>query len=777
MSEIMRKRLALVLSLVVVGIENSLPTTDGVALSFPDPVQKQTRPRRVNRQGELPDVQQEEAVQEERDPSPLVRIALAINVKSAIVSSSEPIVWLDEANRQQVSLSDQSLQIVLDPPSQPSASFFQVQFTAPGDRRSAEKLARKLKADLDQPVKLEVNSNQKQSIVRIGRFSDRSDATTIAKRVHSAGYRGARVTSAAPDSAAAPPAVAAIKPSGEGVVRASNRLVFMPTSSDSSLKVNGKSYRGSIIALRNRRALLTLVNELPLESYLLGVVPNELSPTSFGEIEALKAQAIAARTYALRNRGKYASEGYDLLPDVRSQVYEGKDSERPLASRAVAETRGLIAAYKGKPIDALYASTCGGRTEDSGAIFGEAQPYLKSVACSPEKGWLSSTVISSTRKGPLDRGLPLLSIAGITLPTKVTEDYLAAKASPSEVREWAASLSATLSGPTSAQPMSRAVKSQQSKSTKGSTSELALLADTLVQSFYPDGYAATLLSPADVDYMLDFPDAKEISAASRPAVALLVRDGILAPFADGLLKPSTRRSRRDVLTMLSRIVDRGESSLLDVGTVVRLSDNVLTIRPPQAQAVALAVEPDAFIYKRIAGIYLPTMTVLVVGGERIRYHRNQQGQIDFLEVEPSLAGVAADRYSPFSRWEVTVGRRELSEQVRQYGVAVGRLTDLKIVHRGASRRVTELEIVGSSGSKKVKGQAIRTALGLRDTLFVIGRKRDASGQVAQFTFTGRGWGHGVGLCQMGAYGLALNGLTFENILKTYYTGIEIEKAY
>jgi stage II sporulation protein D len=77
----------------------------------------------------------------------------------------------------------------------------------------------------------------------------------------------------------------------------------------------------------------------------------------------------------------------------------------------------------------------------------------------------------------------------------------------------------------------------------------------------------------------------------------------------------------------------------------------------------------------------------------------------------------------------------------------------------------------------VRGGRIRSVLGLREQLFVIERKLDSDGRAISFVFTGRGWGHGVGLCQVGAYGLAKQGLTYAQILKAYYTGIELTKLY
>src|SRR5207248_3508030 len=105
---------------------------------------------------------------------------------------------------------------------------------------------------------------------------------------------------------------------------------------------------------------------------------------SYPAIEALKAQAIAARTYAVKNRGQFSSEGFDLLPTTRSQVYRGLTSETSLTSQAVEQTRGVIATYNGEPINALYTSTCGGRTEDAENIFKNAVPYLRGRECSVE---------------------------------------------------------------------------------------------------------------------------------------------------------------------------------------------------------------------------------------------------------------------------------------------------------------------------------------------------------------------------------------------------------
>ena len=138
------------------------------------------------------------------------------------------------------------------------------------------------------------------------------------------------------------------------------------------------TYRGKAEA-RQSGVALAGINELPMEEYLYGVVPRELGPVQYPEIEAQKAQAIAARTYALRGRGKRASDGYDLRATVDDQVYGGHSAEHPVSTRAVDETAGIAARVGGQLIDALFSSTSGGHTADSEEAFTSVLSYLRGV--------------------------------------------------------------------------------------------------------------------------------------------------------------------------------------------------------------------------------------------------------------------------------------------------------------------------------------------------------------------------------------------------------------
>lgn len=168
-----------------------------------------------------------------------------------------------------------------------------------------------------------------------------------------------------------------IKASGDRVLV--NGTAYPSLSIDSKkycIKVNGKCYRGKIEVLKDRSGLL-IVNELDLEDYLVGLINQEIS--SKWPIEAVKAQAVVARTYALYQKKAKKDPRYDLESTVTSQVYGGSDSEDVPAFLAVKETEGEVALYNGELIQALYHSSCGGETESSRDMWGKDFPYLKRI--------------------------------------------------------------------------------------------------------------------------------------------------------------------------------------------------------------------------------------------------------------------------------------------------------------------------------------------------------------------------------------------------------------
>ena len=191
----------------------------------------------------------------------------------------------------------------------------------------------------------------------------------------------------------------------------------------------------------------------------------------------------------------------------------------------------------------------------------------------------------------------------------------------------------------------------------------------------------------------------------------------------------------------------------------------------------MKVAPEAFLFSAFGEGLFPVREINFVGGEGVVYHTDARGEIDYLEARPAASGAATDHYSPFANWAETLTPGEVLSRLSRSIPSVGSIVDLRVRRRGVSGRVLDLEVVGTNATAHVRGGRIRSALGLREQLFVIDRAFDDAGRVTRFTFTGRGWGHGVGMCQVGAYGLARAGFTYDKILKAFYTGISVTKLY
>ena len=153
----------------------------------------------------------------------------------------------------------------------------------------------------------------------------------------------------------------------------SNNIVVKPLTAG-FVSTKARWYRG-VIRIQNKNGKLTVINDLPLEDYIKGVVPSEM-PTSWA-YEAHKAQAVAARSYALANLGKRARFGYDLTDTPDDQAYRGASAETHDTNSAVRDTEGIVLTYDNKVISAYYSASAGGQTNTNS--WGNSLPYLRSV--------------------------------------------------------------------------------------------------------------------------------------------------------------------------------------------------------------------------------------------------------------------------------------------------------------------------------------------------------------------------------------------------------------
>lgn len=167
------------------------------------------------------------------------------------------------------------------------------------------------------------------------------------------------------------------------------RIKIVPQRSD-ALFIGDSIFRGDVTIVRTESNKVTVVNTLELEDYLKGVVPKEISDR--WPLEAIKAQAIVARTYTLYIKKQKKYPFYDLTSDISSQVYGGQGAERYRTSLAVERTKGLVLFYNKTILPAYYHAACGGATEDAGELWGDSIPPLKGVICnfckeSPHAFW------------------------------------------------------------------------------------------------------------------------------------------------------------------------------------------------------------------------------------------------------------------------------------------------------------------------------------------------------------------------------------------------------
>ncbi len=729
---------------------------------------------------------------------PVMRIALSTGASGATISTTARLLSVSEFTNDAAPLEATRVRVEsrMLSPTRLIDRAFELQIATSLAREDADRLIESIRQTADEEAHAVANGDRWNVVITKQSKAEAEDATT---KLDEAGFEvlsTKEVTPASQPTAKADPSAMArgaaptnkikltsraTSPSREIIafargaapmLRSSAPLVFASSDEKNApVRFNDKPYRGKIEVFANTHGNVTVVNVIGLEDYVRGVVPNELS---YPALEALKAQAIAARTYAVKNRGQFASEGFDLLPTTRSQVYRGLTSETSLTSRAVDETRGVVATYNGEPINALYTSTCGGRTEDAGNIFNEDIPYLRGRECAVEgKAAFAPFTIKSSRdlfeiKDEQDliyaRDAALLGISGFDLPLdKVSSSWLSAHVSESETREWLNTLA-------------RMSHNNAFKAPDDAT-KAPLFATALVAAVYADTRADTLLNNVDADYLLTFRDGGEVPAANRADVAMLLRDGVLSLFPDATLRPKETMSRSRVLHAIARVLESRNLLALQRGTTRPAANGVMMLRSNKGKDLPIAVSSRAFLFRQFGENLYQMKTVALVGGEPVTFHVDARGEVDYLEVRPANNGAAADRFSSLSNWTAQLNLGAVQQRLGRSVRGIGAVTDLRIARQGSSRRVIDLEVVGTQGIAHIRGGRIRSALGLKEQLFVIDRVYDENNRVTSFIFTGRGWGHGVGMCQFGAYGLAKQGLNVEQILKTYYTGIELTKMY
>ncbi len=169
-----------------------------------------------------------------------------------------------------------------------------------------------------------------------------------------------------------------------------------------------------VLEIHNQGTTLLAVNRVDLEAYVAGVVPSEISPK--WPSEALKTQAVAARTYVLNKKLQANDQKYDVVASVQDQVYTGRSLVNQAIQKAIQETKGMVVTYERRPIFAAYSSTAAGPTEDAINVWDADLPYLKGVDCpfdeeSPKFEWEATVGLRDLESQLRKAGYPVGTIA------------------------------------------------------------------------------------------------------------------------------------------------------------------------------------------------------------------------------------------------------------------------------------------------------------------------------------------------------------------------------
>ena len=175
-----------------------------------------------------------------------------------------------------------------------------------------------------------------------------------------------------------------------------DRITIRTLDSSSYICIKQKWYKGTIHIINNN-GNMTGINDVGIEDYVRGVTPAEM-PSSWN-MEALKAQAIAVRSYAIANLGKHASQGFDLLDSTMDQVYNGVLAETSATNQAVEETKGLVLTYNNKIISTMYSASAGGQTKSALQAWGNDIPYLQSVKSYDDETGIRGHGVGMTQYG------------------------------------------------------------------------------------------------------------------------------------------------------------------------------------------------------------------------------------------------------------------------------------------------------------------------------------------------------------------------------------------
>lgn len=468
-----------------------------------------------------------------------------------------------------------------------------------------------------------------------------------------------------------------------GQIIEGGQIVHLKPKESNFLNFEEINYRGSLFLIENKNKIM-VINKLLIEDYLLGVVPKEMGPKKYPSLEALKAQAVVARSYGIYKIKKPMHKFYDLCATPACQVYGGASIEAELSNRAVKETRGIILYdEKDEVVEAFYMATCGGHTASGTDIFplGEQSRNFPSKTCFE----LPFFEINSKYRTNLKREGTVLKILWDGNFQWGLKKYFGIK----EKKDFCGAFLKFL------------------KEKGNSCTELFSL------PLFKDLYILYLRGEKTENLLWEL--AYKI--------------------------------------YFSREKIRNYSGIFSY-----LSENKLF----------LLQEENPFCFSENTLLFLKNNNE-IVNLENLKLYPSDRVELTLLEdkilsltkQEPPL-NEYADGRAERAKWIQFLKNEEIAEKLK-----LEKVENLEIIKKSEEGRILKLKV--SDGKKEVLLERldVRFKLGLPEILFEIISVPDG------YFFYGSGWGHGVGLCQEGSFGMGCFGLDFMYILGYYYPNFKI----
>ncbi len=422
---------------------------------------------------------------------------------------------------------------------------------------------------------------------------------------------------------------------------------------------------------------MTIINHLSMQEYLYGVVPREIGGNS--EFEAVKAQAILARTFASRNYNKRMSQGFNLCPTTDDQAYGGYEWEVKNSNKAVDETDGMVATYKGELIGGYYYSTSGGFTEAPENVWGGTYPYLKAVPDPYE---------------PVIEG--------------------------------------------------------------NTTWEVTLTANEVREK----------LKKRDIDVG----EIKDLVIEETAESGRVIKLKVVGTAGEKVLTKSATRTYLDLKSQWYTINDEapkvpenskktssGKEEKQDESKEEETKTETKTSKNEEKEEVVIKKETEE---KTVINKKDNTSTDIKTENKETKQEDDNKWYLNFETTD-----------------NVTIAKRDYGVDTSELKKEETKKSGEELITISSGDADTETIIIDTKERKSFLFDIFNFFINLdkAEKVTTLKKKYEAGSVAKVFVFRGRGWGHGIGMSQNGAKGMAKAGFNAEEILKWYYSEIEIEK--